>query len=292
MKKTTLILGCGDIGTVLGKELHGVGHRVVGVRRDARELADTVIEGVSADLGDAEALAALPDADILVYVVSADRFEEDAYRAAYPDGLKAVLAEFAERKRAPRHVFFVSSTSVYAQQDGEVVDEGSPTEPRGFSGTLMREAEQALVEHRLPGSVVRFSGIYGPGRDRLIRQVGEGRIAAATPTMYSNRIHRDDCAGVLAHLIERALAGETLHDLYLASDCEPAPIHEVMTWLAKQLKVESSETIQSPLRRRASKRCDNTRLLESGYRFRYPSYREGYAQVLRAGGHLPDPAMG
>ncbi|SEM85918.1 SDR family oxidoreductase [Halomonas caseinilytica] len=292
MKKTTLILGCGDIGTVLGKELHGAGHRVVGVRRDARELADTVIEGVSADLGDAEALAALPDADILVYVVSADRFEEEAYRAAYPDGLKAVLTEFAERAQAPRHIFFVSSTSVYAQQDGEVVDEESPTEPRGFSGKLMREAEQALIEHRLPGSVVRFSGIYGPGRDRLIRQVGEGRIAAATPTMYSNRIHRDDCAGVLAHLVDRALAGETLHELYLASDCEPAPIHEVMTWLARQLKVESSETIQSPLRRRASKRCDNTRLLESGYRFRYPSYREGYAQVLRAGGYLPDPAMG
>ncbi len=291
MKKTTLILGCGDIGTVLGKELHGAGHRVVGVRRDARELADTVIEGVSADLGDAEALAALPDADILVYVVSADRFEEEAYRAAYPDGLKAVLAEFAERAQAPRHIFFVSSPVSTPSRTARSSTRRA-RQNQGFSGKLMREAEQALIEHRLPGSVVRFSGIYGPGRDRLIRQVGEGRIAAATPTMYSNRIHRDDCAGVLAHLVDRALAGETLHELYLASDCEPAPIHEVMTWLARQLKVESSETIQSPLRRRASKRCDNTRLLESGYRFRYPSYREGYAQVLRAGGYLPDPAMG
>ncbi|MFG6138901.1 SDR family oxidoreductase [Halomonas sp. B23F22_10] len=288
MKTTTLILGCGDIGTTLGRELKADGHKVIGVRRDAAKLADSGLKGVSADLGDAAALAELPDAEVLVYVVSADRFEEEAYRAAYPDGLKAVLAEFSARKRPPKHVFFVSSTSVYAQQGGEMVDEASPTEPGGFSGALMREAEQALIDHDLPGTVVRFSGIYGPGRDRLIRQVGEGRIAAATPPMYSNRIHRDDCAGVLAHLIGRAQAGESLHELYLASDCEPAPLHEVMAWLAKQLKVEATETIQSPLRRRASKRCDNARLIESGYRFRFPTFREGYLQVLREGGYLPE----
>ena len=210
----------------------------------------------------------------------------EAYRAAYPEGLKAVLATMATRDKAPRHVFFVSSTSVYAQRDGEVVDETSPAEPTGFSGVLMREAEQALIEHDLPGSVVRFSGIYGPGRDRLIRQVGEGRIAPASPTMYSNRIHRDDCAGVLAHLIGKALEGATLEPLYLASDTEPAPLNEVMTWLAKQLKVECTETIQSPLRRRASKRCDSSLLIDSGYRFRYPTFRDGYTQVLKEGGFL------
>ncbi|GHE21180.1 NAD(P)-dependent oxidoreductase [Halomonas urumqiensis] len=287
-----MILGCGDIGMVLGGRLLEAGHRVVGARRNVKALEGSGIEAVAADFSDPATLATLPDADVLVYVASADRFEEDAYRAAYPAGLKAVLAEFASRDRTPRHVFFVSSTSVYAQREGEAVDEASPAEPTGFSGILMCEAEEALIQHSLPGSVVRFSGIYGPGRDRLIRQVGEGRIAAASPTMYTNRIHRDDCAGVLAHLIGLALADadEPLHDLYLASDCEPAPLHEVMTWLAKQLKVEATETIQSPLRRRASKRCDNSRLLDSGYVFRYPSYREGYAHVLKEGGFLAEKA--
>ncbi|MBB3190030.1 NAD-dependent epimerase/dehydratase family protein [Halomonas cerina] len=292
MKKTTLILGCGDIGQALGRELLTAGQRVIGVRRDPAGLAASGLEGRAADLGDAAAVAELPDADLLVYVVSADRFEEGAYRAAYVDGLKTVLAEYVARPCPPRRLFFVSSTSVYAQQAGEVVDEQSPAEPTGFSGALMREAEQALLDSDLPGTVVRFSGIYGPGRDRLIRQVGEGRIAPSSPAMYTNRIHRDDCAGVLAHLIGLALADEPLHDLYLASDCEPAPLHEVMAWLARQLKVEATETIQSPLRRRASKRCDNTRLLDSGYGFRYPTYREGYAQVLREGGFLSaDPAL-
>lgn len=290
MKTTTLILGCGDIGVALGGRLLAAGHSVVGVRRNVKALEGTGIEAVAADFSDPSTLATLPDADVLVYVASADRFEEDAYRAAYPAGLKAVLAEFGSRAQVPRHVFFVSSTSVYAQREGEAVDEASPAEPTGFSGILMREAEEALIQHSLPGSVVRFSGIYGPGRDRLIRQVGEGRIAAASPTMYTNRIHRDDCAGVLAHLIGLARADKPLHDLYLASDCEPAPLHEVMTWIARQLKVEATETIQSPLRRRASKRCDNSRLLESGYVFHYPSYREGYAHVLKEGGFLPEKA--
>lgn len=286
-KTTTLIVGCGDIGITLARQLKAQGTSVTGVRRRPEALTEAGIAAVAADVQDAESLAALPDAEVVVYVISADRFEEEAYRAAYPDGLKAVLAEYAGRKRTPKRVFFVSSTSVYAQQAGETVDEHSEVAPHGFSGQLMLEAEQALLAHDLPGTVVRFSGIYGPGRDRLIRQVREGRIAPASPAMYSNRIHRDDCTGVLAHLIDLALADKPLEPLYLASDCEPAPLHEVMQWLADKLRVEPSQVIQSPLRRRASKRCDNALLLESGYRFRYPSFREGYAQVLEAGGFLP-----
>lgn len=280
MKKTTLILGCGDIGTALGQQLIEEGHHVIGVRRSPRSLEEVGIEPLAMDLNDPESLTTLPDADIVVYIVSADRFDEQAYQLAYRDGLQAVLAELGSRKSTPRRVFFVSSTSVYSQQDGQEVDENSETQPSGFSGQLMHEAEQVLTAHSLPSSVVRFSGIYGPGRDRLIRQVREGRIAAATPPMFSNRIHRDDCAGVLSHLIERALNDKPLEAFYLASDCEPAPLHEVMAWLAKRLKVESTDVIQSPLRRRSSKRCSNARLLDSGYRFHYPTYREGYAQVL------------
>lgn len=287
VKTTTLIVGCGDIGIALGQRLIEAGQRVVGARRQPHKLEGSGIEGVAIDLADPATLAALPDADFVVYVVAADRFDEAAYRAAYPDGLSAVLNELEGRSKRPQQVLFVSSASVYAQQDGEQVDERSPTQPGGFSGQLMCQAEQALLTHELSGSVVRFTGIYGPGRERLIRQVSEGRIAPATPVMYSNRIHRDDCAGVLVHLIELALQGEPLAPIYLGTDSEPSPLHDVMAWLATQLKVEPTETMQSPLRRRASKRCSNALLLESGYVFRYPTFREGYAQVLRDGGFLP-----
>lgn len=289
VKKTTLILGCGDIGMVLGGELIAAGHRVIGARRGVAALEGSGIEPLALDLSDEAALAKLPNADFVVYVLSADRFEEAAYRAAYLDGLQAVLRTYEGRDSAPQRVLFVSSTSVYSQKEGELVNEESPAEAPGFSGVLMREAEQALHDSPIPGTAVRFSGIYGPGRDRLIRQVLEGRIAPATPPMYSNRIHRDDCAGVLKHLIELSEAGKPLEALYLASDCAPDPLYDVMAWMAGKLKVEPTEVIQAPLRKRASKRCDNTRLLETGYTFRYPSYREGYAQVMKEGGFLPEP---
>ena len=288
MKLTILIIGCGDIGVTLGQELLDEGHRVIGVRRQAKALEHTGIEPLALDLSTLEGAdaSALPQADYVIYTVSADRFEESAYQSAYPDGLKRVLSVMEQHEKPPRRIFFVSSTSVYGQQEGEVVNEESPTESTSFSGTLMCEAEQALLNHPLPGTVGRFSGIYGPGRDRLIHQVAEGRLAAVTPVIYSNRIHRDDCTGILAHLIRCQESDTPLADLYLGSDCEPVTLHNVMAWLAKQLKVESTDTMQSPLRRRASKRCDNRRILETGYTFRYPTYKEGYAQVLKEGGFL------
>lgn len=288
MKLTVLIIGCGDIGINLGRELIDKGHRVIGVRRHTEVLQDTGIEPLALDLNNLEdaGASALPAADYVIYSVSADRFEESAYQSAYPEGLKRVLNVMEQHKTPPRRIFFVSSTSVYGQQEGEEVNEESPTGSTSFSGNLMYEAEQALLNHPLPGTVVRFSGIYGPGRDRLIHQVAEGRIAAVTPVIYSNRIHRDDCVGMLAHLIDCQENGQSLADLYLGSDSEPVTMHNVMAWLAKQLQVESTETMQSPLRRRASKRCDNSRICETGYQLRYPSYREGYAQVLKEGGFL------
>lgn len=288
MKLTVLIIGCGDIGINLGRELLDEGHKVIGLRRNVDALKGTGIKPLKLDLNDLEDADAdsLPHADYVVYTVSADRFEESAYQSAYPEGLKRVLSVMEKHKTPPRRVFFVSSTSVHGQQEGEVVNEESPTDPSSFSGTLMCEAEQALINHSLPGTVVRFSGIYGPGRDRLIHQVAEGRVAAITPVIYSNRIHRDDCAGIIAHLIRHQESGETLEDIYLGSDCEPVTMHNVMMWLAQQLKVEATETMQSPLRRRTSKRCDNQRIVDAGYQFRFPSYREGYAQVLKEGGFL------
>ncbi|WP_346796897.1 SDR family oxidoreductase [Halomonas sp. Bachu 37] len=288
MKPTILIIGCGDIGITLGKQLLDQGYHVIGARRNAKALKGTGIKALSVDLDtlDSEDATALPQADYVVYSVSADRFEESAYQRAYPEGLKRVLGVMRQHAKPPKRVFFVSSTSVYGQQEGEVVNEDSPTEPSSFSGTLMCEAEQALIDHELPGTVLRFSGIYGPGRDRLIRQVAEGRVAAVTPLLYSNRIHRDDCVGIIAHLIACDKNGDALEPLYLASDCEPVSMHSVMTWLAEQLKVEVTDTMQSPLRRRASKRCDNTRIRETGYQFLYPTYREGYRQVIKEGGYL------
>lgn len=133
MKTTTLILGCGDIGTALGRELLAAGHRVIGARRHPRALEGSGLEAVAVDLADPATLEGLPDADTLVYVVSADRFEEEAYRAAYPDGLKAMLQAFADRDRprsgcssSPRPASMPSATARWSTRRAPPNPPGSP----------------------------------------------------------------------------------------------------------------------------------------------------------------------
>src|SRR5256886_16983899 len=81
-------------------------------------------------------------------------------RAVYVDGLRNVLS----RLRAPRRFLYVSSTSVYGQRDGEEVDETSATEPVEESGRVVLEAESVLRSVCPEAVVLRFAGIYGPGR--------------------------------------------------------------------------------------------------------------------------------
>ncbi|MGS0468753.1 NAD-dependent epimerase/dehydratase family protein [Cobetia marina] len=135
MKKTSLILGCGDVGSALARELLKADQHVIGVRRDVSRLADLGIETLALDITAEGALASLPDADTVVHVLSADHFDEDAYRAAYVDGIRALVAELESRANPPTRVFFVSSTSVYAQKEGEEVDEQSPPTPPASRGS-------------------------------------------------------------------------------------------------------------------------------------------------------------
>jgi nucleoside-diphosphate-sugar epimerase len=215
-----------------------------------------------------------------VYCAAATAADEAGYRAAYVDGLRRVLDWLAQHGQTPRRLLFVSSSSVYAQQAGEWIDERSPAEATGFSGRIMREAEQLALHSGIAASVVRLTGIYGPGRQWLLNQVRQGYRVASEPPLYGNRIHVDDAAGLLAFLLQADARGLVLEDCYLGVDDAPAPLHEVVAWLRGQLGV-SHWAEQSSVRRAGSKRCSNARARALGWTPEYPSYREGYAAVLR-----------
>jgi nucleoside-diphosphate-sugar epimerase len=276
-----LIVGCGDIGSRTAQGLLSKGHTVYGARRNPDNLPEGV-HPVSLDVAEKESwqeLALKPD--YIIYSVAAGGFDEEAYQAAYATGVQNMLAWLKANKHAPKHIFFVSSTSVYGQGDGEEVDEGTPAHPGGFAGRIMLDAEKKLAKSSISSTVVRFSGIYGPGRDMLIRQVRQGRMAPEVPVMYSNRIHSDDCAGVLNHLLDLSLGSQALEEIYLATDQGSVPLYEVMSWMADILQVIPTEVVESPTRRRASKRCLNTKLMATGYEFIYPSFKEGYIEALK-----------
>lgn len=287
-----LIAGCGDVGVKLGLNLHAAGHQVWGLKRHPEDLPPA-IQPVAADLDDPATLNELPPAlDYVVYSAAATGFSEARYQAAYVDGIRHLLDALRQAGQSLQRLLFTSSTSVYAQHQGEWVDEDSPATTERFSGRCIRAGEQLLWDSGWPAVVVRFGGIYGPGRTRLIDSVRDGSaVRTAGPPIFTNRIHRDDCAGVLEHLL-------FLPDpapLYLAIDDDPAPLDEILSWLAAQigvaeppittdsaLKPGSENRPDRALRQRASKRCRNTRLRTSGFQFRYPSYRDGYAALLHA----------
>ena len=275
-----LIAGCGDVGGLLAGHLRDAGHRVAGLRRRAA-LLPPGIEPLAADLGEPATLAAIRDRhfDLVVVTSAAGRFDEDHYRRVYVEGLANLLGAV----RGTPRVLLASSTGVYHQHHGERVDEDSPAAPRAFSGRILLQAEALLREraaHR--ATVLRFGGIYGPGRERLLREVAAGIGCAREPVRYTNRIHREDCAGILQFLVGRLLRGETLAPLYLGVDSEPAPMWEVRHWIAAELGVALDDAAGGAQGGRApgSKRCSNRRLLEAGYALRYPDFRAGYAPLI------------
>jgi nucleoside-diphosphate-sugar epimerase len=270
-----LIAGCGYVGTALGLELLAAGDHVWGLRRTPSHLP-AGFGAIAADLSGAGTLEGLPRGlDYIVYCASADDSSDAAYVRAYVTGLERLLG--AVDRSSVRRVFFTSSTSVYAQADGQWVDESSETAPTYFSGVRTLEAEAVLRTSGLPSTTLRCSGIYGPGRTRLIDSVRQG--TARSSERFTNRIHRDDVAGAIAHL----LRGEQPPELLLLSDDAPAPERDVLAFLAERLGVPAPP--QAPAStpaaaRGSSKRCRNALLRATGYELRYPSYREGYAAML------------
>jgi nucleoside-diphosphate-sugar epimerase len=273
-----LIAGCGRLGIALGAELCARGDEVFGLRRGGGELPHG-IHALQGDLVREDGIPELPSGlDAIVYAAAADHDEELSYRRTYIDGPRHVLRALQEQRQGPRRLVFVSSTAVYGQSEGEWVDEDSPTEPGSFRGRILLEGEAMVAAGPTPSVVARLGGIYGPGRTWLIDSVKAGRISPRPqdPPVYTNRIHEADCAGMLAHL----LALDSPEPVYLGVDDEPAPRSEVAAWLAEQLGLDLSEVAPTPRRRDGNKRCSNARLRASGYRLRYPTFREGYAELL------------
>ncbi|WP_458189154.1 SDR family oxidoreductase [Haladaptatus sp. NG-WS-4] len=279
-----VILGCGYVGLELGRQLVRAGHDAVGVRRSPtgiRAIEDAGFDGIQADATDTDSLAAIPDADAVVYAASADSRGSDAARSAYVDGLRTTLDHFGGRATPPERVVYTSSTGVYGDRDGAWVDETTPLEPRTEREEILAEAERIVREEcTADWTVARFAGLYGPDRYRLERYL-DGPISER----YLNLLHRDDAAGAVRFLLETGVAE---NEVILVADDEPVWKPTLANWLAEQCGVErptkSSETDATTDRARSSKRCSNEKLRNLGYELRYPTFREGYRDAVSSYG--------
>ena len=158
--------------------------------------------------------------------------------------------------------------------------------PSAYSQTIVFQDDYSsnIGWTQVPGTALRLGGIYGPGRTRLLENVrsGRARYRAGTPR-YTNRIHRDDCAGAIAHLMQE----EAPQPLYLGVDDDPAEEVVVLRWLAGVLGAPEPRPEKGvgagDRRSRGNKRCQNALLRDTGYTFHYPTFREGYTSLIGQG---------
>ncbi|KGJ72867.1 epimerase [Cryobacterium roopkundense] len=278
---TVVIAGCGDLGTEVGLRFAELGHRVVGLRRTVDVLPAAII-GQSLDLSrDKPVIPA--DTEFVVIAIAAGSPTPEAYRAAYVDGLRNLLDALDEAGAAPRRVLLVSSTAVYDVNDASWVDEQTPATPKPGTDAILLEAERMLHARIPAATVLRLSGIYGPGRERLITQVRDGLARVSHGSRHTNRIHRDDAAAAIVHLL---LRDEAPAPLYLGVDHAPVTMNEVVTFLAAELGLPTPATDDTATtsQRGGDKRLSNKLLLGTGFTFTYPSYREGYRALLAGRG--------
>ncbi|WP_422929967.1 SDR family oxidoreductase [Singulisphaera sp. PoT] len=284
---TTLIVGCGYLGQVVGRRLIASGERVLGTVRSperAAQLAELGIEPQIADVLSAESLQAIPDAERIVYCVGFDRKAGASMRSVYVDGLRAFLDARVGRYE---RLVYASSTGVYGQSDGSWVTEDSPAEPTHESGQVCLDAEK-LIRAQADAShsavVLRFAGLYGPGR--IVRRAAlcGGEPIAGDPEKFLNLVHIDDAA----QAVVAALDAQQPEACYLV--CDDRPVHRGEYYgLAASLLDAPPPRFETPApgspeaRRDASnKRISNRRLRQGlGVDLIYPDITTGLADALR-----------
>jgi len=210
-------------------------------------------------------------------------------------GNDPVLAAFASHIRAaPSLVWlgYLSTTGVYGDRNGGWVDEATPPAPTTDRAHRRLAAEAAWrdVAAGRPLDIFRLAGIYGPGRSPLDDlRAGRGR-RILQPGHAFGRIHVDDISGGVMAAIAKPPEGTRVLNF---SDDEPAESALVIEEAARLLGVapppavtlaeawpgmsEMARSFWSENRRVASAATQQG----LGYRWRYPSFREGLCAILK-----------
>jgi nucleoside-diphosphate-sugar epimerase len=270
-----LIIGCGDLGLAVAKQLVDAGIETIGVRRTLQSVSE--IEMVQADVSQSETLRGLKEIrpEFLIYCVAAHAQSDQAYHSAYVEGLRNVL-ETQRHNQNLRHVFFVSSTRVYGQAMDDLLDEATEAIPADFGGERLLEAEGLLNSLHCGSTALRLSGIYGPGRLRMIN-LAKQPTSWPSQNSWTNRIHRDDAAAFIVYLVKQVMAGLKLEACYIVTDAKPVAQYEVLYWIAAKVGIKAPSRVPSIV---GGKRLSNRKMLATGFKLEYPDYQAGYASLL------------
>ena len=264
-----LIVGFGETAKLLANNLLAQGHQVSGLSRSGLAYAGVQMLAQQVQQADFSALAAI---DWVYVLLSPDEPSVSAYQHTFLHSLSPLFS--ALEIHPVQRVVFVSSTSVYGPGQGEWMDEMTVPQPAANStAAVLWQAEQQwrdVWQARL--TVVRPSGIYGPGRLRLIRWVQAAKPIALN--QWTNRIHIQDLAAILAGLA----SDDGIQGLYVATDEQPALQDEVLDGIAALLGLPALVKQDSVL---SGKRLRSSHLKVSRHQCLYPTWKEGYRAIIQ-----------
>ncbi len=272
-----LILGCGYVGTAVGKEFVQQGKSVVGVVRSDKRLGalkEVGVEPLLLDLRQSKVIEELPEARWVLICPSAGGQDVELYQAVYVDLVRNFLDNYLFISSIEKCVY-TSSTGVYSQCHGEWVDEDTYPQPLTERAKILLHAEQQLLQSSVPSIIFRLSGIYGPNRSR-ISSIQSGEVSLEGKERFGNMIHLEDIVQGVRLLFEKGSSGET----YLGGDDAPFKQAEFYGWLIDRLNLKQAEFHfgnNSP----EGKRCSNKKIKALGFKPKYPTFREGYESFLK-----------
>lgn len=284
--KRLLIIGCGNVGLRVAALLRAR-HRVYALTRDAERIPGLRRHGLTPLLGDLDrpetltALAGLAH-DVIHLAPPPAHGRVDA-RTAH------LIAALGRGRSLPQHFIYISTSGVYGDCNGALVDETSPLRPQTDRARRRADAEQRLrdwgARTGVRVSILRVPGIYAA--DRL----PVARIERGTPALrpqddtYVNHVHADDLAGMVVAALHRGQANRS----YNASDDAPQKMGDYFDLVADRFRLprppritraEASAVIPENLYSfmSESRRLGNRRIKqELRVRLRYPTVREGIA---------------
>jgi len=285
-----LIIGCGYLGRPLAASWIAHGDSVFATTRSeetARQLEKYGLHPVIADVTKPETLRSLPAVDTAVFAVGYDSRAGLSREQVYAGGLANVLEALP---KSVRRLVFVSTTGVYGDAGGEIVDESTPCQPLREGGKAFVAAENLLRAHSdwsTRSTILRMAGIYGPGRIPRGEDIRQGKPIPAAAGGALNLIHVDDAVSA----VQLASDATEVADVYIVSDGSPVARREYYREVARRYQAPEpsfeSPPEDSPAAQRAQadRKMSNQRIKEQ-LRFspNYPTYQDGLRSIIGPNG--------
>jgi nucleoside-diphosphate-sugar epimerase len=279
-----LIIGCGYLGRRVAKRWLMQGHTIHALTRGREaELQALGIQPIRGDVRELLDASALPPAQTVLYAVAPGRDEGQTPEDVWIQGLIHTATVMHDWRTRPRFIF-ISSTSVYGQMDGEDVDESSPTTPHEEAGQVLLGAEEFLRGDWPDAIILRFAGIYGPGRLLRSKAIQAGEPIIADPEKWLNLIHVEDGADAVLAVEALCKPGH----IYNISDGHPVRRREFFARMAELLNAPPPRYVPPaadarPPHETANRRVSNRRMREElKMELHYPDYEVGLAKSVCA----------